>query len=86
MQNSHISLLWLVPANLDLSPDVTQQGPKLPRSQEKKAIFLLHLVLILMGLFLVNLENMTSVRDNDLPVLTVDFLEVLFTVVAITGY
>lgn len=33
-----------------------------------------------------NLENMTSVRDNVLPVLTVDFLEVLFTVVAITGY
>lgn len=29
---------------------------------------------------------MTSIRDNALPVTTVDFLEVLFIVVAITGY
>lgn len=27
-----------------------------------------------------------SIRDNALPVPTVDFLEVLFTVVAVTGY
>ena len=56
------------------------------RRKKKTAIFLLHLVLILTGLFLVNLENMTSIRDNALPVPTADFLEVLFTGVAITGY
>lgn len=35
MQNSPISLLWLVAANLDLSPDVTQTGAQSTQESEK---------------------------------------------------
>ena len=35
MQNSGISLLWLVAANLDLSSDVTHRGPEYPGVRKK---------------------------------------------------